>query len=437
MLRTLLTIQIVFAGLAVRSQDVTIINQYNGLEDVASPEDYVLKNVTEHTYIINEYELSNTGMRSNLDQMISYGLRSYIDNNYHIFDGRVEAIAGQNEFMTATANLVKNAVWIHDQPFADEFPGFSEFIEKRINQIIMSDGYQILTGKDTRKEGKESEIGLYTFQRMVYDLKKACELEASFFLDKYLPRTSDRGYGEVNDSYLSNSDYNLKPINRNLVEMKSDKLDFKELFPEEADQTTDTKRKKRKNKNAGDSELTERVIELLEQNSKILNSHNDRFTYLQQQIDEVRNTPGTEISKEIAELRSMIQDLAEGKAIRETDGSTTGLLQNQEVEVIFEKNAHELGLSQKAILNKALIVLRANPAAAAFITGYADKTGNAEFNAWISKKRAEAVRDYLRAQGVDSKRLVVNFLGDAESDSANPLDRKVSVKFVVNSPARN
>src|SRR5690606_14622323 len=143
-----------------------------------------------------------------------------------------------------------------------------------------------------------------------------------------------------------------------------------------------SRRKKRNNKNAGNNELTERVIQLLEQNSKILNSYNDRFAFLQQQIDEVRSNSGTEISKEIAELRSMIQDLSEGKSIREPDGSTTGLLKNQEVEVIFEKNAHELTLSQKAVLNKALIVLRANPAAAAFITGYADKTGNAEFNAW-------------------------------------------------------
>lgn len=437
-LRTFLTIQILFACLAVCSQDVTVINKYNGLEQqVESPQDYVLKNVTEHTYIINEYELSNTGLRSNIDQMISYGLRSYIDNNYHVFDDRVEAIAGKSDFMTASANIVKNAVWIHDQPFADEFPGFSEFIEKRINQIITSDGYQILSGKNTRQDGKESEIGLYTFQRMVYDLKKACELEVGFFLDKHLPRTSDRGYGEMNDPYLSNSDYSLKPINRNLRDLKSDKPDFSGLFPEEADQKTDTKRKKRKNKNSGDNELTERVIELLEQNSKILNSYNDRFAYLQQQIDEVRNSPGTGISKEIAELRSMIQDLADGKTIREMDGSTTGLLKNQEVEVIFEKNKHELTLSQKAILNKAVITLRGNPGAAAFITGYADKTGDAELNAWISKKRAEAVRDYLNTQGVESKRLIVNFLGDAESESANPLDRKVLVKFVVNSPARN
>ncbi len=133
----------------------------------------------------------------------------------------------------------------------------------------------------------------------------------------------------------------------------------------------------------------------------------------------------------------MIHDISDEKTIREANGSTTSLLKNQEVEVIFEKNAHELTLSQKAVLNKALIVLRANPAAGAFITGYADKTGNAELNAWISKKRAEAVRDYLRSQNVGSNRLIVNFLGDAESSSANPLDRKVTVRFVVNSAGQN
>ena len=437
MLRILLTIQIVVACLAVSGQDVTIINQYDGLEHVNSPEDYVLKNVTEHTYIINEYELSNTGLRSNLDQMISYGLRSYIDNNYHAYSGRVEAIAGRSEFMTATANVVKNAFWIHDQPYADDFPGFSEYVEDRVEQILASDGFKILRGSDDKKAGKDYEIGLYTFQRMVYDLKKACELEVRFFLDQHLPRTGDRGYGEMSDSYLSDPDYVLRPINQNWREMKSDKPDVNNLFPEEAEPQADSKRKRRKNRNSGDSELTERVIQLLEQNSKILNSYNDRFAYLQQQIDEVRNNSSSEISRDIAELRSMIQDISDGKTIREANGSTTSLLKNQEVEVIFEKNAHELTLSQKAVLNKALIVLRANPAAGAFITGYADKTGNAELNAWISKKRAEAVRDYLRSQNVGSNRLIVNFLGDAESSSANPLDRKVTVRFVVNSAGQN
>lgn len=434
-LRIFLTIQILFAGLAVSSQDVTIINQYNnGLEQSEPSEEYVLKNVIEHTYIINEYELSNTGVRSNLEQMISYGLRSYIDNNYHAFDGRVEALAGSDEFATVTANIVTNAVWIHDLPFADDFQGFSEFIEKRVQQILEKDGYQLLTGKNSREKGNGAEIGLYTFQRMVYDLKKACELEVNFFLDQHLPRTGDRGYGEMDGPYLSDPDYTLKPNNKNFKDLKFDRPDLSDLFPEEAEPDTDKKRKKRKNRKSGDSELTERVIELLEQNSKILNSYNDRFAYLQQQIDEVRNTPESGISKEIAELRSMIEDLSEGKTIKQIDGSVTGLLKNQEVEVIFDKNAHELTLAQKAILNEALITLRINPSAAAFITGYADKSGNAQLNAWISKKRAEAVRDYLSSQGIDARRLVVNFLGDVESDSANPLDRRVSVRYVVNTP---
>jgi outer membrane protein OmpA-like peptidoglycan-associated protein len=73
----------------------------------------------------------------------------------------------------------------------------------------------------------------------------------------------------------------------------------------------------------------------------------------------------------------------------------------------------------------------------AIITGFADRTGNPEFNAWISQQRAEAVKEYLIKQGISSDRLMMNFLGDAESQFANPADRKVEVVYVVNTAAQN
>ena len=430
-LRLFLTIQISLIVLAVYCQDVTVINQYNGLAKDENPENYVLKNVTEHTYIINEYELANTGIRSNLEQMISYGLRSYIDNNYHVYDGRIESLSGSTDFLRDARGIVRNAIWIHDQPFADEFTGFSKFIEERVDRILSLDGYVVLGGSNDKRLEQDGEVGLYTFQRMVFDLKKACELEVGFFLDKHLPRAVTSVSQDDNGNYLSSKNYQMRPRSQNINNLMSDKPNFDKLFPEENNPGSNNKRRRKSNK--GNNELTERVVELLEQNSKILNSYNDRFENLQKQIDEVRSNSNSEIKDEISDLRSMIEDLSKGGNVKESDGSTTSILPSEEALLIFDKNVHTLSLSQKAILNKSLIVLRQNPSASAFITGYADKTGNAEINAWISQKRAEEVRNYLVSQGIDANRLIVNFLGDAESDSANPLDRKVSVKYLVNS----
>lgn len=415
------------------SQDVTVINNYGTLKPGENPEDFVLKNVTEITYIINDFEPANTGVRSSVEQMISYGLRSYIDENYHIFDGRVEAIVNKNEFMKQAASIVENALWIHDQAFADDFPGFSKEIEKRIERIIAADGYRILFDEDVQKTEYNGKLGLYTFQRMVYDLKRACELEADFFLDQVIPRGSRRNQWNGSESYLVSKEYYLTPQAGNKDSLKTDKPDLDDLFAQDDLKTDEGKDKKRRNRRSRDNQLTERVVELLEQNTAILNSYNDRFEHLQHQIDNVRAGANADIKSELSELRNMIQDLADGKGITESDGSTTKILPGEELVIIFEKNAHELTFSQKAVLNKALIVLRSQSGSSAFITGYADKTGDSDFNAWISKKRAEAVQRYMRSRGIESSRLILNFLGDAESESPNPKDRKVTVQYLINS----
>ena len=414
------------------SQDVTVINNYGTLKPGENLEDFVLKNVTEITYIINDFEPANIGVRSSIEKMVSYGLRSYIDENYHIFDGGVEAIVNKNDFMKQAGKVVKNAIWIHDQPFADDFPGFSKEIEKRIEKIIAADGYRILFDEDAQKKKYSGEVGLYTFQRMVYDLKRACELEADFFLDQVIPR-SGRSHLGGNASYLPNKEFYLKPEFENKEALKTDKPDIGNLFAQDVLKADEGKVKKRRKGRSRDNQLTERVVELLEQNTVILNSYNARFENLQHQIDNVRTGANADIRSELSELRNMIQDLSDGKAIKESDGSTTQILPGEVVVIIFEKNAHELTLSQKAVLNKALIFLRTRAGSSAFITGYADKTGDSDFNAWISKKRAEAVQRYMRSQGIDSKRLILNFLGDAESSSPNPEDRKVTVKYLINS----
>jgi len=234
------------------SQDVTVINNYGALKPGENPQDFVLKNVTEITYIINDYEPANVGVRSSIEQMISYGLRSYIDENYHVFDDRVQAIANKNEFMKVAANVVENAIWIHDQPFADDFPGFSKEIENRIEKVIASDGYKILFGEDEHKKEYNGKIGLYTFQRMVYDLKRACELEADFFLDQVIPRGSRRNQWGASESHLAEKEYYLKPENENKDALKEDKPDLDDLFAQE-EQKEESKRKTRRSRRARDN----------------------------------------------------------------------------------------------------------------------------------------------------------------------------------------
>ncbi len=437
-LKGISTILILFVFYQTQGQEITVINRFNGPDEKLAPESYVLKNVSEHTYIINEYELSNTGLRSRLDAMISYGLRSYIDNQYHVFDSRIEAIDGSAMFLKSSSDIVENAIWIHDLPFGDKFPGFSDFIAGKVKKIKGLDGYHILQGDADMDQPNGSDIGLYTFQRMVYDLKKSAEMEVALFLNSYLPNTDKRGYDESDVPYLQEKDFDLSPSRKNEDDLSALQPDIDLL-----DNFDSKKDRKRKKKDANPNDLapfTEKVVELLEQNNKILARYNDRFENLQGQIDALRESKpenNSELLDEIAELRNMIQDLAAGKTIRESNGTNTKMISDKELTVLFEKNAFELSLSQKAQLNTVRVELRKNPEYSALITGYADKTGNPELNAWISKKRASAVRTYLKSQGIPIERLILNFLGDSESDSPNPADRKVTIVFLENSSPGN
>ena len=69
------------------------------------------------------------------------------------------------------------------------------------------------------------------------------------------------------------------------------------------------------------------------------------------------------------------------------------------------------------------------------VTGYADKVGEDEANMEISKKRAEAVRDYLIAHQVDPQRITVAYKGNrfATANFDNQyLERKVEITFKKN-----
>ncbi|MBW7868060.1 MAG: OmpA family protein [Brumimicrobium sp.] len=53
------------------------------------------------------------------------------------------------------------------------------------------------------------------------------------------------------------------------------------------------------------------------------------------------------------------------------------------------------------------------------ISGHTDNVGNSQSNMVLSKKRAEAVRDFLSAQGIDMKRFNVLYFGDTQPIDSN------------------
>jgi K(+)-stimulated pyrophosphate-energized sodium pump len=73
--------------------------------------------------------------------------------------------------------------------------------------------------------------------------------------------------------------------------------------------------------------------------------------------------------------------------------------------VHFETGKKDLSGDDLKVLATVAKTMRDNPSIKVDISGYADKTGNAEFNLELAKERAFAVRDALKSQGVAEDRL--------------------------------
>ncbi|MBP7336772.1 peptidoglycan-associated lipoprotein Pal [Niveispirillum sp.] len=73
--------------------------------------------------------------------------------------------------------------------------------------------------------------------------------------------------------------------------------------------------------------------------------------------------------------------------------------------VFFGVDQFEVSPESAATLDKQADWLRANPAITLTIEGHCDERGTREYNLALGQKRADSVRRYLAANGIDNSRL--------------------------------
>ena len=89
--------------------------------------------------------------------------------------------------------------------------------------------------------------------------------------------------------------------------------------------------------------------------------------------------------------------------------------------VYFGSGDSTLDDDDKATLATVVDAARADMRAPIVLRGNTDSRGDDEDNARISKKRAEAVRDFLVEQGVAKERITIVALGEARPSEPNAL----------------
>jgi peptidoglycan-associated lipoprotein len=81
-------------------------------------------------------------------------------------------------------------------------------------------------------------------------------------------------------------------------------------------------------------------------------------------------------------------------------------------DVLFEYDKADIRPDQMPVLQKNAAWLKANPNVRFTIEGHCDERGSEEYNLGLGDRRANAVKEYLLAQGVPSTRIETKSYGE-------------------------
>jgi len=112
------------------------------------------------------------------------------------------------------------------------------------------------------------------------------------------------------------------------------------------------------------------------------------------------NTASTASSPSVAST-----DLASRTPAGARAGTQEDLVINVGDRVFFALDSHQLRPDARATLEKQSRWLTQNPGVTVIIEGHADERGTREYNLALGERRANAVRDYLVALGIDANRV--------------------------------
>jgi outer membrane protein OmpA-like peptidoglycan-associated protein len=102
-------------------------------------------------------------------------------------------------------------------------------------------------------------------------------------------------------------------------------------------------------------------------------------------------------------------------------------------DVLFDTGKAQLKSGSERSLQKLTQFLKENPQRNVAVEGFTDSVGGEDFNQQLSERRANAVRDALVAQGVESERISASGYGEAfpvagnEAAAGRQLNRRVEI----------
>jgi outer membrane protein OmpA-like peptidoglycan-associated protein len=137
----------------------------------------------------------------------------------------------------------------------------------------------------------------------------------------------------------------------------------------------------------------------------------DRISDIGMQVDELKAT-----TNHFPSQGNPIEDL--------------GRLTGKNLEVRFGAGSAVVDADGKKLLDEVARAMGRSPESRLLVTGYADKSGDAEKNLALSEQRAKAVRTYLLGLGISAERVLLNYFGARKSSGTDAAERRVELEWV-------
>ncbi|MDA0714863.1 MAG: OmpA family protein [Bacteroidetes bacterium] len=425
-MRTLWIILLLSSPIWVWAQETTIINDFGGKRSVEDPMDYRLSSSSSHTFIVNHYTpLSGDGKKQLVDHIIS-DITYYMEEVVQLTETGVNIRKSDKQMLGDMESIVSFNVKLYDYKVDEEFKGFSDELRQEVRAVTLLDWANSV--KRNSEDFLDSKQMVYNYLRSKMNgIRGLAERDLYAFADAHIhefdfssPMDPDEEPMDLDTTFRRNAqlpgkDFFITPIEEEDAPMV--------LLPELS--TTLIPK-------GTDPEL----VALVKSNNALIQTFGEQMLLMQRELLDIKKeglnyqAEFRSIREELGDLQVAIEELKDANS-SSLSGNQTRPVQSGVAQVVrFDKNSEEISLEDQLRLNDIYYRLMTYPDQKVMITGFADRSGNTELNANISRRRALAVKSYLRSKGVESQRLIINFLGDTYSESENAMDRKVEIAWL-------
>jgi outer membrane protein OmpA-like peptidoglycan-associated protein len=377
----------------------------------AQTDDSRLVGSKEGTLIVNYWSSAPDPEVEKLRSIMVEAIEMYLNGAVDIEEGKVNWQSSTRLIKKDMERIVKDMMVLRKFKEKVPFDGFSDEIEALLIDVDELDERDVSRMRTSSKIPREEQF-YFLIQSRIQEVTLQAGLELGWYVNKGLLALVGQTQEPVDTQSLEdwqNFDPNA-PLNPIEIDFSVETMDLIEgsdnsSLPSTGSDANST------HTGSLDSQLLERIIELLE-------DHNKRLDKLESESFD---------PSDIARSSLSVHD----RTSVTTDPQLLALNIPNNFDVRFYTGSSSLTLNAQLQLNELVGLLGRYPQLRIVCTGHADISGDRYVNLNLSRARADRVRNFILDSGVNSDRVVMNFFGEEQAENRGAMDRRVIVTFFV------